>query len=89
MIDIQRGAQVYGRQGRYLGVVEAAGTDLLRVRADEPFRRVYYIPTSAVIGWLPGGREIFLGCTCEELVVKGWMHAPQRTSEGPDRPVAQ
>jgi hypothetical protein len=82
MIDIHPGAQVYARHGRYVGVVEAASEGLIRVRTLEPIGRVFYVPQSAVIGCLPGGREIFLACTCEELASKGWLYPPHGLPEG-------
>ncbi len=81
MIEIRPGAHVYGRHGGYVGVVEAATDSLMRVRAREPLSRVYYVPTSAVIGWLPGGHELFLSCTCDELTEMGWLHAPHGTDD--------
>lgn len=84
MIEIHPGAHVYGRRGGYVGVVEAAAGSLMRVRAIEPLSRVYYVPTSAVVGSMPGGRELFLECTCDELTQQGWLHAPHGNGEQPD-----
>ncbi len=69
------GSYVYGRQGGYLGRVEAANEECIRIREAAPRSRVFYAPRSAIIGTLPGG-ELFLRCTLPELESIGWQHPP-------------
>lgn len=74
--SIKPGTYVYAIHGRYVGRVEAANGYLLRVRGDGARTPVYYVPMAAVAGELPGGREIFLNCSIDELPTMGWMHPP-------------
>lgn len=74
---IKTGAHVYGRRGGHVGVVEAADAEELRVRGDGPMSRVFYVPVEAVVGMMPGGREIFLDCLREDLDALAWQH-PRR-----------
>ena len=74
---IMPGGHVYGSRGGYVGVVEAASGDLLRVRGPGPESLVYYVPTEAVAGQLGDGREIVLNYPTEELRSKGWLHPPR------------
>jgi hypothetical protein len=82
---IRPGSYVYGRYGGYIGFVEAASDSLLRVRGMGPQTPVYYVPTTAVIGEMAEGRDIFLGCTIAELPTKGWLHPPHASGAHPER----
>lgn len=75
-MEIGPGTQVYGRRGGYVGVVLAAGADVLRIRAATPLAQTYYVPRAAVIGTLPGGHEIFINCLLDDLERMGWQHPP-------------
>jgi hypothetical protein len=68
---------VYARHGAYVGVVESATGDVMRVQGPGPDAAVYYIPIDAIAGELGGGREVFLDCSSDELSSKGWL-TPRR-----------
>ena len=76
-VDVKPGCHLYGRYGAYIGVVLDAGPATLRVRAGTPRAQVYYVPTDAVIGALPGGREVFIRYRRDELERMGWQHPPK------------
>ncbi len=78
---VKPGYYVYGRRGAYIGRVEAANDECLRVREEAPGGRVFYVPRSALIGMLPGG-ELFLDRTRPELDTTGWQHPPHAEEPG-------
>lgn len=75
MSPIQKGSHVYGRRGRYIGVVERTNDQLMRIR-DLVLGKVYYVPLSAVIGALPGAHEVFLAPSRDEIDGMGWLLPP-------------
>lgn len=81
LVDLAPGCSVYGSRGGFIGFVEVAGPSLLRVRGRSPFAPLYYVPRSAIVGTLGGGREIFLGCRVDELDRQGWLVPPRPESD--------
>jgi len=70
------GGHVYDAGGGYVGEVEAANNDIVRIRGPQPEELVYYVPIEAISGEIAGGRELFLNCAAEELRAKNWLHPP-------------
>jgi hypothetical protein len=78
--SLHLGSFVYAKHGGYVGVVEATAADVARVRGPGPDTPVYYVPMDAFVGQMAGGRELFLGCSVEELRSKGWLAPPHGQS---------
>ncbi len=81
MLEIDPGAWVYGRQGTFVGTVEAAGPTLLRVRGRGLFPRLYYVPRDAVLAMMTGGHAIFLSCRADEIDRQHWGVLPDGSLE--------
>jgi hypothetical protein len=72
---VHPGMFVYGRRGAYIGKIEAANDECVRVREEVPDGRVFYIPRSALVAMLPGG-EVFIDHSRAELETSGWLRPP-------------
>ena len=73
--EIVPGTIVYGRLGWYLGRVEAAGAQTIRIRGRGPLSPVFYVPRRLVLGVLPGG-ELFIDATRAGIEDMGWQRPP-------------
>lgn len=76
MVEVKPGCHVYARGGIYVGHVEAANSELLRIHGIGPLYEVFYVPVQLIAGALHGGREIFIDCAHEDLDTKGWLKPP-------------
>ncbi len=74
--SIRPGMFVYGRRGAFIGRIDAADSEWVRVREGMPEGRVFYVPRSAVVAMLPGG-EVFIDHSRAELETSGWLRPPR------------
>ncbi len=77
--SIRPSSNLFGRQGGYVGSVEAATETTLRVRGATP-DRIYYIPVEAVVAEIARDRYE-LDCSAQDVPYMGWERPPTAPSQ--------